>query len=53
MVMPRSSTGEGYDYHSYLNGVVNGLPLNGSSLSSDETKVSAGAMARNRSKHYL
>ena len=55
-VMPRSSTGDGYDYHSFLHGLVSSgiSPVNGSSSTSGEMKVSVvGGMARSRSKHYL
>jgi hypothetical protein len=50
MVMPRSSTGEGYDYLSYLDGVT--VASNGTRSSSEETRV-AGGMARSRSTHYM
>ena len=55
-VMPRSSTADGYDYHSFLHGLVsNGVStVNRSSSISEETRVSVvGGMARSRSKHYL
>ena len=59
-VMPRNNDDEGYDYHSFLDGVVNGSSLNGGKHTSmggekntsvDQLQVSGG-MARG-AKHYL
>jgi hypothetical protein len=51
-VMPRDGSGEGYDYHAFLDTLVNGATnISVKSMSSDETRVDGG-MARG-SKHYL
>lgn len=58
-VMPRNDDGDGYDYHSFLDGVVNGDTSSNSvktTSSVEQTGCSSGdgggGMAR-RSKHYL
>jgi Ca2+ insensitive EF hand len=59
-VMPQHNDGEGYDYHSFLNGVVNGNTSNGvktttsveRTRSVEQTEVTGGGMARG-ARHYL
>jgi hypothetical protein len=50
-VMPRNNNGEGYDYHSFLDGAVNGNGVNNEKASVEQLRVTGG-MARG-SKHYL